>query len=194
MSKLYPPSEKSTFRYWLAHWFWFQKIAIKLKVWNITYLFHDIEKPLLLKKWNDYNKVRDYHRKNSRHHMEFDNGDIAPWLGCDYYGMAVDWECSRYTKLHAQYTAFQEMCNKIEKAFKHRDPVTIHQLYHYLLPVLEQLNLVPLSFYGSDLQKKLESDEWTKWDGSKAYERRYGRPAPIEQEKSLQETRERVRC
>lgn len=176
--KKFTEDKKSTFLYWVCHWLCFQYVAIKLHVWMPWYIFHDIEKPLLMWMWKDYPKVRNWHRKHHRHHMEYDNGTIAPWLYCDYTGMVVDWECSHYTKMHAQLNAYEECCRLLEEAFEEKNPLVIHQLYNYYFEVLQNLKLVPDEFYTSDLYKKLQDKEWTKWDGREFYLKRYGRPAP----------------
>lgn len=179
--KLYPETEKSTFSYWFAHWRAFQKTAFKLRVWKPWYLFHDIEKPFLMWVWKDYPRVRAWHRKHNRHHYQYDNGEIAPWLWCDYTAMVVDWECSHFSKLDAQLDAFDEMCNKINKAFAAKNPVVIHILVNYMLPELYRLGLADQDkFEKSALGKKINKADWTEWDGSKFYKEMYGREAPKE--------------
>lgn len=179
--RLYKESEKSTFSYWFAHWMAFQKTAIKLKVWRPAYLLHDIEKPFIMCLWKDYPKVREFHRTHNKHHYEYDNGEIAPWLSCDYTAMAIDWECSHLTKEDAQALAYEECCNKLEKAFNDKNPVVLHILINYLIPELEELGLCAEGeFEKSDLGKKILSSDWKEWDGNEAYFKMYGRLAPDE--------------
>jgi hypothetical protein len=179
--KLYPATEKSTFSYWFAHWRAFQKTAFKLRVWKPWYLFHDIEKPFLMWEWKDYPRVRAWHRKHNKHHYQYDNGEIAPWMFCDYVAMVVDWECSHLSKLDEPYNAYEEFCNKVNAAFDEKNPVVIHILVNYMLPVLYDLNLANQDeFEKTDLAKKINKARWTKWDGSKFYKEMYGREVPEE--------------
>ena len=177
--KLYPESEKSTFPYWLAHWWMFNVTAIKLGAWKLRYIFHDMEKPFLMLAWKDYPRVRAWHRKHARHHYHYDNGQIAPWLSCDYTAMVIDWECSRFTKIAAPLTAYETFCYEINEAYNDKNPVIIHILVNYMLPVLKKLGLCTNEeFAQSELGKKITDVEWTKWDGSEFYKKLYGREAP----------------
>jgi hypothetical protein len=100
---IYKPSEKSTFRYWFAHWKAFNKTAFKLKCWRPKYLLHDIEKPWLLLIWGDYERVRQFHRKHNKHHLTYKDPNKIDWQG-----MIIDWECSRLTKEDSQKTALEQ--------------------------------------------------------------------------------------
>lgn len=91
---MFTKDERSTFKYWFAHWCAFQMTALNLRCWKFKYLFHDIEKPWLKLIWS-YDKVKKWHRYHSKHHPE--------WLErnkgiCDWEAMMIDWECSRFTK------------------------------------------------------------------------------------------------
>ena len=93
---MFTKEERSTFKYWFAHWCAFQMTALNLKAWKFKYLFHDIEKPWLKLIFNgDYKKVQKYHRKHSKHHPEY--LDVNP-NKVDWEAMMIDWECSRFTK------------------------------------------------------------------------------------------------
>ena len=102
--------KKSSFKYWFAHWCAFNMTALNLGCWRFRFLFHDWEKPWLLLLLRDYEKVRDIHRKYSRHHLEC----IYPK---DYLALVIDWECSRFTKSHATLNA-REKLNSLELANK----------------------------------------------------------------------------
>ena len=175
--KLYPKSEKSSLPYWFAHWVAFQKVAIKHHVWWPQYLLHDIEKPFLMWAWKDYPRVREFHRKHNNHHYQYDNGEIAPWLSCDYVAMAVDWECSHLTKEDKKLDAYGEFCRKLEDAYEEKNPVKIHILVNHLLPVLEWMGFA-IDFENTEIGKKVMSGEWTNWDAAPFYEKMYGRKAP----------------
>lgn len=177
--KLYPESKKSTFGYTFSHWLAFQKTAIKLGVWKPKYIFHDIEKPFLMWLWKDYPRVREWHRKHSKHHYQYDNGEIAPWLFCDYVAMVVDWECSHLTKLDKRLAAYDEFCYELNQAYNDKNPVIIHILVNYMLPVLEDLGLcTDEEFTQSELGKKIIGLDWTNWDGLEFYKKLYGREVP----------------
>lgn len=98
---MFDKSERSTFKYWFAHWCAYQLTALNLKAWKFKYLFHDIEKPWLRILFRgDYSKVRKYHREHSRHHLQYKGKK-------DYAAMVIDWECSRLTKDSSPYTAYE---------------------------------------------------------------------------------------
>ena len=101
---MFTKEERSTFKYWFAHWCAFQMTALNLKAWKLKYLLHDIEKPFL-KLFLPYKKVQQLHRKYNRHHLEY-------WRGQDYIdidAMLIDWECSRFTKVANQLTVFETL-------------------------------------------------------------------------------------
>ena len=104
---MFTKEERSTFKYWFAHWCAFQMTALNLKVWKPKYLLHDIEKPFL-KLFLKYTTIQRLHRKYSSHHLEY-------WRGLkklDIDAMLIDWECSRFTKeacpLNARETWLKE--------------------------------------------------------------------------------------
>lgn len=99
---MFEPKDKSTLPYWFAHWCAFNLTALKLGVWKIKYLFHDLEKPFLLAFLGDYEKVRQFHRKHNRHHWTYKDKTKIDWEG-----MVIDWECSRLTKKDSPLTAKQ---------------------------------------------------------------------------------------
>lgn len=97
--------ERSSFKYWFAHWCAFNMTALCLHVWKPKYLLHDIEKPWLKLLWGDYKRLQQWHRMHNRHHMEYhiNNG----FKDIDWEAMVIDNECSRFTKSQSQMTARQ---------------------------------------------------------------------------------------
>lgn len=90
---MFNDNEKSTFKYWLAHLFAYNMVALNLKVWKFKYLFHDFEKPWLKLILRDYFKVRNIHRKYNKHHLAYRKKSKIDWEA-----VVIDWECSRFTK------------------------------------------------------------------------------------------------
>ena len=117
---MFNSNEKSTFKYWFAHWCAFNMTALNLGVWKAKYLFHDIEKPFL-KLFLPYEKVRELHRKHNKHHPEWLENKLnkneyyalAYINKYDYDATIIDWECSRFTKLDSQLTAYDEYVSLI---------------------------------------------------------------------------------
>ena len=102
---MFTKEERSSFKYWFAHWCAFQMTALNNKCWKFKYLFHDIEKPWLMLIWKDYSRVQKWHRTHNSHHLEYKNK-----CEIDYEAMAIDWECSRFTKDSSPRTAYEELC------------------------------------------------------------------------------------
>lgn len=112
---MFDKSERSTFKYWFAHWCSFQMTALNLKCWKFKYLFHDFEKPWLLYwyMWirrmsheDAYKKVQYYHRTHSSHHLQYKGKKK------DYVAMMIDWECSRFTKTNSPRNCYNEWLRK----------------------------------------------------------------------------------
>lgn len=97
--------DRSTFKYWFAHWCAFQMTALNLHIWKPRYLLHDIEKPWLMLLWKDYSRVQEWHRTHNNHHVEY--GRIHGFDKMDIDAMIIDNECSRFTKIDAQMTAIE---------------------------------------------------------------------------------------
>lgn len=131
-------SQHGTFKYWLAHVFAFNMTALNLHVWKPKYLFHDWYKPWLMLIWKDYKKVKKYHREHSNHHLEYRK--IHCWddweKKIDWVAMAIDWECSRFTKQEAQRTARQEARYIINTDNPYQQAVLT-----YMIPTLNKLGL-----------------------------------------------------
>ena len=111
---LFTKQERSTFKYWFAHWCAFQMVALVKKLWKPKYLFHDIEKPWLKLFW-DYKKVQKFHRNHSNHHLEY---YIRKPNKFDFYAFCIDMECGRYTKESSPLTAREYIGLEKEKLLK----------------------------------------------------------------------------
>ena len=98
---MFTKEERSTFKYWFAHWCAFQLVALVLRAWKPKYLLHDIEKPWL-RLWyrGNYSKVQAWHRLHSNHHLGYPGKR-------NYLAMVIDWECSRFTKESSPETAYE---------------------------------------------------------------------------------------
>lgn len=161
--RLFTKAERSSFPYWFAHWCSFNMTAIMCEHWKVGYLFHDWYKPWL-RIFLPYAKVQKFHRLHSKHHLEWvekklekltKNGTIQPTAyklyrclqKVDWYGMMIDWECSRHTKLASPLTAQQEMYaifndkEKMEKKFPLiQKYINVIKLAH-MIPALEKLGI-----------------------------------------------------
>ena len=67
---MFGKEDRSTFKYWFAHWCAFNMTALNLKCWKFKYLFHDWYKPWL-KLFMSYKKLQKFHRYHSNHHLEY---------------------------------------------------------------------------------------------------------------------------
>lgn len=101
---MFTKEERSTFKYWFAHWCAFQMTALNLKCWKFKYLFHDIEKPWL-KIFMVYPDVQRWHRHHNNHHIEYWLDHYFNEKKMDWKAMVIDWECSHFTKEQAQLNA-----------------------------------------------------------------------------------------
>ena len=52
--KKFSKEERSSWRYFWAHWFAFQMTAVTLNAWKFKYLFHDWYKP-----WVNYTPINE---------------------------------------------------------------------------------------------------------------------------------------
>lgn len=100
--KRFTKQERSSFPYWFSHWCSFNLVALTLGVWKFKYLFHDWEKPWL-RLFLPYKNVQKYHRRHSRHHIEYYKRHGVEKT--DWVGMAIDWECSNLTKIESPRNA-----------------------------------------------------------------------------------------
>ena len=127
---MFTKEERSSFKYWFAHWCAFQMTALNLKCWKFKYIFHDIEKPWL-KLFLTYDKVQNLHRTLNNHHLQYKYPNRIDWEA-----MVIDWECSRFTKEAAPLTARETMMMKIRK-----DNSLKHILLTNMLPILDKLKI-----------------------------------------------------
>lgn len=99
---MFTKEERSSFKYWFAHWCAFQMTALNCKCWKPRFLLHDIEKPWM-KLWykGDYHKVQKFHRNHNSHHIQY----YLKTGKADWLAMVIDWECSRFTKASGQLNA-----------------------------------------------------------------------------------------
>lgn len=102
--KKFSKEQRSSFTYWYYHWKAFNLTAFHLGCWKFKYIFHDIEKPWLMLLWKDYKLVQTWHRAHNNHHIEYPH-----IFDIDWEAVVIDWESSRYTKLAAPRTAYQEL-------------------------------------------------------------------------------------
>ena len=126
---MFSKQERSSFKYWFAHWAAFQMTALNLKAWKFKYLFHDFEKPWLKLLFKDYKRVQEIHRKHNSHHLQYKGKK-------DYEAMIIDWECSRFTKENSPRTAKEELMKKYMEG-----KISVEE-HIELYKVLVKLNLI----------------------------------------------------
>ena len=107
---MFEQSERSSFKYWFAHWCAFQMTALNHKMWKPKYLLHDIEKPWLKLFW-EYPKVQRWHRFHNKHHIEY----YQLHRKADWKAMVIDWECGHYTKIAQPLDAKGELERQVKK-------------------------------------------------------------------------------
>lgn len=122
---MFTKEERSTFKYWFAHWCAFQLVALVLRVWKPKYLLHDVEKPWL-RLWyrGNYSKVQTWHRTHRKHHLDYPGKK-------DYLEMIIDWECSRFTKENAPLSAYQNFKRR-ESTLSKEDYIGVKKVLIYL--------------------------------------------------------------
>lgn len=111
---MFSKKDRSSFKYWFAHWCGFQVTALNLGIWKPKYLLHDIEKPWLKLLWGgDYKKVQKWHRTHNRHHLEY--GLKHGWDKIDWEALMIDWECCGLSKQEAQLDARETLDYEINR-------------------------------------------------------------------------------
>ena len=110
--EMFTKKDRSSFKYWFAHWCGFQLTALNLKIWKPKYLLHDIEKPWL-KLFCDYKNVQKWHRTHNRHHLEY--GLKYGWDKIDWEALMIDWECCGLSKQEAQLDARETLEYEINR-------------------------------------------------------------------------------
>ena len=112
--KMFTKKDRSSFKYWFAHWCGFQITALNLGIWKPKYLLHDIEKPWLKLLWGgNYKKVQSWHRTHNRHHLEY--GLEHGWDSIDWEALMIDWECCGLSKQEAQMDARETLEYEIDR-------------------------------------------------------------------------------
>lgn len=129
--KKFGRKDRSSFKYWFAHWCAFNMTAILCRAWKFKYLFHDIEKPWL-KLFLEYEAVQSIHRRNSRHHLEYKRG----FEKIDWEALVIDWECSKFTKYSCVLNAQEEMERLTKKSSFYKDI-----LPQNIIPILKKFNI-----------------------------------------------------
>lgn len=128
---MFQKEDRSTFKYWFAHWCAYQMTALNCGAWKFKYLFHDIEKPWLKLILRDYKKVREWHRKHNTHHLDYSGKRKK-----DYEAIIIDWECSRFTKSFSPRGAREEL----EHKYKNTSDITKEE-YIILTSILDRFEL-----------------------------------------------------
>lgn len=129
-------ADRSTWRYFWAHWCAFQMVAITLGVWRPKHLFHDWYKPWLKMIGLKYSFIQHFHRTHANHHLEWLDGHSPASM--DWISLIVDWECSQYTKEACYRNAREEMEWIIDDT---NDDFLRYVLERYMEPELKKLGL-----------------------------------------------------
>ena len=112
--QMFTKADRSSFKYWFAHWCGFQLTALNLGIWKPKYLLHDIEKPWLKLLWKgDYKRVQKWHRTHNKHHLEY--GLKHGWNAIDWEALMIDWECCGLSKQEAQLDARETLEYEINR-------------------------------------------------------------------------------
>jgi hypothetical protein len=134
---MFTKQDRSSFKYWFAHWCGFQLTALNLGIWKPKYLLHDAEKPWLKLLWRgDYKRVQKWHRIHNRHHLEY--GLEHGWDAIDWEALMIDWECCGLSKQEAQLDARETFKYEIQKE-KWKPYAT--DISNCLLPILNKYNM-----------------------------------------------------
>lgn len=135
--EMFTKEDRSSFKYWFAHWCGFQLTSLNLGIWKPKYLLHDIEKPWLKIFWKgDYKRVQKWHRTHNKHHLEY--GLKHGWDNIDWEALMIDWECCGLSKQEAQLDARETLEYEInrDKWKPYADQISNH-----LNPLLNKYNL-----------------------------------------------------
>ena len=112
--QMFTKADRSSFKYWFAHWCGFQLTDLNLGIWKPKYLLHDIEKPWLKLLWKgDYKRVQKWHRTHNKHHLEY--GLKHGWDAIDWEALMIDWECCGLSKQEAQLDARETLEYEINR-------------------------------------------------------------------------------
>lgn len=134
---MFTKKDRSSFKYWFAHWCGFNLTALNLGIWKPKYLLHDIEKPWLKVLWKgDYKKVQSWHRNHNKHHLEY--GFKYGWDKIDWEALMIDWECCGLSKQEAQLDARETLEYEINKP---KWKSYAEDISNHLIPILNKYNL-----------------------------------------------------
>jgi len=134
---MFTKKDRSSFKYWFAHWCGFQLTALNLGIWKPKYLLHDIEKPWLKLLWKgNYKKVQKWHRTHNRHHLEY--GLKYGWDKINWTALMIDWECCGLSKQEAQLDARETLEYEINRD---KWKPYAEEISKYLIPILNKYNL-----------------------------------------------------
>lgn len=143
--KQFIKEDRATWRYFWAHWFAVQMVAITVGAWKFKYLFHDWYKPWLKMFGVKYSKIQQYHRHHSKHHPEWllsrlEKMDLRRESAYDLFDkfnweeMLIDWQASKYTKEACPRGAAKELENYL--AFIRKNPkYSKLTKYHFIAAV-----------------------------------------------------------
>jgi len=132
---MFTKKDRSSFKYWFAHWCGFQLTALNLGIWKLKYLLHDVEKPWM-KLFCDYKKVQTWHRTHNKHHLEY--GLEHGWDTIDWEALMIDWECCGLSKQEAQLDARETMEYEVKKE---KWAPYENEIRNHLEPLLKKYNL-----------------------------------------------------
>lgn len=134
---MFTKTDRSSFKYWFAHWCGFQLTALNLGIWKFKYLFHDIEKPWLKVLWKDnYKRVQKWHHCHNNHHLEY--GMIHGWDEINWEALMIDWECCGLSKQEAQLDARETMEYEVKRE---KWAPYENEIRNHLEPLLKKYNL-----------------------------------------------------
>lgn len=136
MNKGFNREERSTFKYWFAHWCAYNMTALVYHCWKFKYLFHDIEKPWL-RLVMSYERVQRLHRMHNRHHPQCRCGVYK----LDYEAMLIDWECSRFTKIASPRTAIEMIPNEVRMFSESHTPEEVSYFERMLRETATKIGL-----------------------------------------------------
>lgn len=143
--------ERSSWKYFWAHWCAFQMTALTLRCWKFKYLFHDWYKPWLKMFGMKYEKIQKIHRYNSNHHIEYlltkTINDYTKTF--DWEQLVIDWECSQYTKDACQYGAYEEMINYLSKYNKPNYEWLETEMLNNMIPIIEKFDIKYNRFFST---------------------------------------------
>ena len=132
---MFDKKDRSSFKYWFAHWCAFQLTALNLGIWKFKYLLHDCEKPWLKLIW-EYKHLQTWHREHNSHHLEY--GLKNGFNKIDWVALMIDWECSHLTKKQCPLLARETMEHELTKD---KWKLYTTEIRNNLTPILDKYKL-----------------------------------------------------